>query len=112
MHSSSPSASLFSVFTVFQYALLALVAYVLAGAPLQEILFGRDGSGSSYSYREDASVSSMSPQKLESLVIPDANLTCDEHAFKSVHVLSREPLVVYIEGFLAEKEATEVVEIR
>lgn len=111
MHYSS-SASSFSVFTIFQYAFLALIAYVLAGAPLQEILFGRDGSGSSYSYHRDASVSSMSPQKLESLVIPDANLTCDEHAFKSVHVLSREPLVVYIEGFLGEKEANEVVELR
>lgn len=107
----SPSASSFSVGTVFQYAFLALVVYVLAGAPLQEIfLSGRDGS--SYSYSRDASASPMSPQKLESLVIPEANLTCDEHAFKSVHVLSREPLVVYIEGFLGEKEADEVVELR
>ena len=83
MHSYT-SASSFSVFTVFQYAFLALIAYVLAGAPLQEILFGRDGSGLSYSYHKDASVSSLSTQKLESLVTPDANLTCDEHAFKSV----------------------------
>lgn len=111
MHSSS-SASSFSVFAVFQYAFLALIAYVLAGAPLQEIIFGRNGSGSSYSYHRDASASSMSPQKLESLVIPDANLTCDEHAFKNIHVLSREPLVVYIEGFLEEREATEVVDLR
>lgn len=110
MHSSS--ASSFSVFTIFQYAFLALIAYVLAGAPLQEILFGGNGSGSSYSYNKDASVSSMSPQKLDSLVVPDANLTCEEHAFKSVHVLSREPLVVYIEGFLGEKEADEVVDLR
>jgi hypothetical protein len=54
----------------------------------------------------------MSPQKLDSLVIPDANLTCEEHAFKNVHVLSRDPLVVYIEGFLGEREADEVVELR
>jgi prolyl 4-hydroxylase len=110
MH-SSPSSSSFSVFTIFQYAFLALIAYILAGAPLQEVLFGR-GSPASYSYHGDASASSMSPQKLDSLVIPDANLSCDEHAFKSVHVLSREPLVVYIEGFLEESEAVEVVELR
>lgn len=54
----------------------------------------------------------MSPQKLDSLVIPDANLTCEEHAFRSVHVLSREPLVVYIEGFLGDEESTEVVQSR
>lgn len=109
MHSSS--ASSLSVSTIVQYAFLALVAYVLAGAPLQEMLRGR-GEGSSYSYSQDASAGSMSPQKLDGLVIPDANLTCEEHAFKSVHVLSREPLVVYIEGFLGEREADEVVQLR
>lgn len=107
----TPTSS-FSVFTVFQYAFLALIAYVLAGAPLQELLFRGRGSGGSYSYSRDASASSMSPQKLDSLVIPDGNLTCEEHAFRSVHVLSREPLVVYIEGFLGETEVDEVVELR
>lgn len=108
MHSSS--ASSLSVLTVLQYALVVCIAYILAGAPLQETLFG--GTGSSYSYLRDASMSSMSPQKLDSLVIPDANLTCGEHAFRSVHVLSRDPLVVYIEGFLDGREADEVVELR
>lgn len=110
MHSSS--ASSFSVLTVLQYALVVFVAYVLVGAPLQEILLGSGAPELSYSYSEDASASSMSPQKLDSLVIPDANLTCDEHAFRSVHVLNREPLVVYIEGFLDEREADEVIELR
>ncbi len=54
----------------------------------------------------------MSPQKLDSLVIPDANLTCEEHKYKGVHVLSREPLVVYIEGFLKDSEVEEVVTLR
>jgi prolyl 4-hydroxylase len=109
--SSSSSGSSFSAFTLVQYAFFGLVAYVLAGAPLRNILFSTD-RGESYSFARDAGAGSMSPQRLDSLVIPDASLTCDAHAFKSVHVLSREPLVVYIEGFLGEKEADEVVELR
>lgn len=105
------SASSFSFFTVCQYAFLALVAYVLAGAPLQEMLFSGARS-QSYSYSTGAGVSGMSPQKLDSLVVPDGNLTCEERAFGGVHVLSREPLVVYIEGFLRREEADEVVELR
>ena len=108
----SSSASSLSISAIIQYAFLALIAYVLAGAPLREMLHGSQGSGSSYSYNQDASPSSMSPQKLDSLIIPDANLTCEEHAFKNVHVLNREPLVVYIEGFLGKREADEVVKLR
>lgn len=108
--SSSSSRSSFSVFTLFQYAFLTLAAYVLAGAPLQEMLFGGQ-TGTQGSSRE-GSVSSMSPQKLENVIIPDANLSCAEHAFSSVHILNREPLVAYIEGFLGAMEANEVVELR
>ncbi len=113
MHSSpsSSSSSSFSLATLAQYAFLALLAYVFAGAPLYEMLFAGSGEAS-YSYSRDASASSMSPQKLESLVIPDANLTCEAHAFRGVHILNREPLVVYIEGFLGAEEADEVVRLR
>lgn len=112
--SSTPAKSSFSVFSVFQYAFLALAAYVLAGAPLQEMLLrgGVPGSqGGTYASRE-GSVGFMSPQKLETVVVPDANLSCGEHSFGGVHVLSREPLVVYIEGFLSKEETDEVVELR
>lgn len=54
----------------------------------------------------------ISKEKLDGLVIPDRNLTCAEHAFKGVYVLSREPLVVYIEGFLSEEECGHVVDVR
>jgi prolyl 4-hydroxylase len=50
--------------------------------------------------------------KLDSLVLPEKNLTCGEHAYKGVYVLSRDPLVVYIEGFLSEGEGKEVVRLR
>ncbi|KAL6708664.1 hypothetical protein ACN47E_002360 [Coniothyrium glycines] len=40
-----------------------------------------------------------------------ANLTCSEHSHKGVFVLSREPLVVYVEGFLTDSEAKEIVHL-
>jgi prolyl 4-hydroxylase len=107
--SASSASSSFSVFTVIQYAFLSLAAYVLVGAPLLEML-GRGGS--SLEASRGASVGSMSPAKLESIAPVDANLTCAPHAFKNVHVLSREPLVVYIEGFLSPEETDEVVALR
>lgn len=42
-------------------------------------------------------------------MFPEPNLTCAEHSFKGVYVLSREPLVVYIEGFLSAQETESVV---
>lgn len=104
-------SSSFSVFTVVQYAFLTLLAYIFAGAPLQQILFSSTKSAAQYGTQGEG-VSGMSPQKLDSLVFPDANLTCKEHGFGGVHVLSREPLVIYIEKFLDEDEANEVVDLR
>ena len=51
-------------------------------------------------------------EKLESLVTPDNNLSCKEHSHKGVFVLNKEPLVVYIEGFLSQAEAKELVKSR
>lgn len=110
MPSSSPSPSSLSVSSVVQYAVLALLAYVLAGAPLQQILFSSSDSRSTSRYGTQGENVGMSPQKLEALVFPDKDLSCPEHKFGGVHVLSREPLVVYIEDFLSTAEANEVVE--
>lgn len=104
MHSSVSSS--LSVSSIIQYAFLAAVLYVLAGAPLSSV-FGGPYSGGEGSAAADTSV-----EKFENLVIPERNLACAEHAFKGVHVLSREPLVVYIEGFLGEEEARHVVSAR
>lgn len=55
---------------------------------------------------------SVAREKIESLVLPERDLVCGEHKYKGVHILSREPLVVYIEGFLGDEEARHVVGIR
>lgn len=104
MHSSAPSS--ISVSSIVQYAFFAAVLYVLAGAPLSTVF------GTSYSGGEGSAAADTSVEKLENLVIPDRNLTCAEHAYRGVHVLSREPLVVYIDGFLSEQDARHVVGAR
>lgn len=40
-----------------------------------------------------------------------ANLTCPEDSY-SVHLFSKEPLVIYIENFLAVEERSHLLEIR
>jgi hypothetical protein len=68
-------------------------------------------SGSSLDARRDGRGVDVKA-KLENLVIPEKNLSCAAHAYKGVYVLSREPLVVYIEGFVSEEEGKEVVALR
>jgi prolyl 4-hydroxylase len=106
MH-ASPSSSSMSIGSIIQYVFLAAIAYVLAGAPLLSLLTAPSSSSIA---SQNGNVLDVS--KLDSLVIPEANLSCEAHAYKGVYVLSREPLVVYIEGFLGEKEGEEVVKIR
>ncbi|KAF1845836.1 uncharacterized protein K460DRAFT_366687 [Cucurbitaria berberidis CBS 394.84] len=111
-----PSSSLFpfSFLSLVQYAFLGVILYILAGAPLLSLV---DLSGSSYSYSTSASGGSNAGgggivgEKLDTLVIPEANLTCQAHSYKGVYVLSREPLVVYIEGFVSAEECERVVRV-
>ncbi|KAF1838644.1 hypothetical protein BDW02DRAFT_564755 [Decorospora gaudefroyi] len=109
MHSPSSSSSQkipsLSLASCVQYAFLAALAYMLAGAPLSSLIARSSYGGNARS--RDAGVVDVS--KLDSLVIPEKNLSCGAHAYKGVYVLSREPLVVYIEGFLGTDEADEVL---
>jgi prolyl 4-hydroxylase len=95
-----------SLGSIIQYFFLAAIAYVLAGAPLLSLLSPPSSSVAS----KKGNV--VDVRTLDSLVIPEKNLSCGAHAYKGVYVLSREPLVVYIEGFLGERESEEVLRIR
>lgn len=119
----SSALSQISLSAVVQYAFLAVLAYILAGAPLSSVLSSSSSPSSSVlsilsDIGDDATTASaregkvVDVRKLESLVIPERNLTCKEHRYKGVYVLNRDPLVVYIEGFLGEGEGKEVVELR
>jgi prolyl 4-hydroxylase len=96
-----------SLLSLLQYALFALVAYVLAGAPLLTLL-----SGGAAGDARDAIRGVNASTVLERLAIPVPGLECPEHKFKGVHVLRTEPLVVYIEGFLSKAEGREIVDVR
>lgn len=117
MHSSSPRSSTpssnLSFASIFQYAVFAVVVYVLAGAPLTNMLGGGGAASYSTTRRTSSGQSgqSASHEKLESLVIPEDDLVCADHAYRGVHILSREPLVVYIEGFVSDEESDHVVRL-
>lgn len=100
--SSSPSSSSLSFTSVIQYAAFAVVAYVLAGAPLLSIFSGTSNKPANERYSVD---------KIESLMIPNPDLVCQEHGYK-VHIFNRDPLVIYVEGFLTEEESKHIVKIR
>lgn len=116
MHSPSPSSSSppskLSLSSLAQYTVFALVLYVLAGAPLSNVITNVNSAGGKSRTSWEKTSSTMGPEKMSSLVFPERNLTCEPHAFKGVYVLSREPLVVYIEGFLGEAETDEVIGLR
>ncbi|KAJ5064605.1 hypothetical protein J3E74DRAFT_200705, partial [Bipolaris maydis] len=99
--------------SIAQYVFLAGLAYVLAGAPLSSFLnSSSSGSENSYNFNSRAREGKVvDVRTLESLVIPETNLSCAEHRYKGVYVLSRDPLVIYIEGFLGEGEGKEVVDL-
>jgi hypothetical protein len=92
----------FSLTTFVQYAVFSIIAYILAGAPFSSIIYGSE---------KQVSVQQYSFDKIESLMVPDSKLECEEHGYK-VHIFNREPLVIYIEGFVSKEEARHIVEIR
>ncbi|EFQ95436.1 hypothetical protein PTT_06584 [Pyrenophora teres f. teres 0-1] len=120
MHSSSsapsstaPSSSLskISISSLFQYTVLAALAYVLAGAPLSSLLSSPSSTPNNNTARAGAAQNSHNGREMENLVIPEKGLECGGHQLKGVHLMSRDPLVVYIEGFLGEGEGHEVVSL-
>jgi hypothetical protein len=91
-----------SLSSIIQYTVFGVFAYILAGAPLLSIFSSNSDSGVK---------TQLSSAQAETLVFPEKGLQCPEHKY-AVNILSREPLVVYIEGFLSDEEATHVVRMR
>ena len=95
------SAMPFASGTILQYTFLAVFGYILAGAPFLSLLAGPSGGV----------VNHFSFDQADNLVVPEPDLNCEEYGYK-VHLLVREPLVAYIEGFLTNEEAEHVVKMR
>jgi hypothetical protein len=105
------SSRSFPLASILQYAVLGMIAYVLAGAPLLSLVtnFTYDSKKARASFGQP---SALSHDKAAGLIIPERNLSCAEHTYKGLHVLSREPLVVYVEGFLRAHEVEHIVNVR
>ncbi|KAF2399764.1 hypothetical protein EJ06DRAFT_582406 [Trichodelitschia bisporula] len=80
-----------SLSTALSYALLAIPLYLFLGVPLQTLV--------SPAPRRVAPLL----RKTDALSVPDPYLQCPEHGYQ-VRVVHREPLVVYVKGFLSEPE--------
>ena len=89
--------------TVLEVAVISVVIYVFLGTPgLPSQLRGTSSTG------RDVPIARA---KVESLVYPDKDLKCLRHDF-DIHLFSASPLVIYIDGFLSDKEADHLVDIR
>jgi prolyl 4-hydroxylase len=89
--------------SVIEYSLLSTALYIFVLSPLLHTYFPSlilESPESSY----------RSFEKTDLLVIPDPDLVCDPHNY-NVHILSQEPLVVYIEGFLSHDEVEHLTNI-
>jgi len=88
--------------TIVEYALLSIPLYLFVGSPLLKILapslFESLGSSNYQSF-----------VKSESLIIPEDDLVCPPHKL-NIRVMSREPLIIYIDGFLNKEEAAHLVD--
>ncbi|KAF2840236.1 hypothetical protein M501DRAFT_931857 [Patellaria atrata CBS 101060] len=90
--------------TAFEYSLLIVPLYLLAGAPLLRSFFGSPGE------TDDEVADLISKLNTSTLMIPDEDLICPKSTYV-VHILSRDPLVAYIEDFIRNDEASHLVEI-
>lgn len=91
--------------TIIEVAIISIGLYVFLGAPGLRSARQTD----TQSREQDVPVAQA---RAESLVYPDVkNLQCSQHDYH-VHIFSTDPLVVYIDGFLSDREAKHLVEIR
>jgi prolyl 4-hydroxylase len=87
--------------TLFEYLLFGVPLYIFIASPLLKVIapsFFDSGGLSNYQSFENT----------DALVFPDKNLVCPPHHY-NVRFLSREPLIMYIDGFLSKKEADHLV---
>lgn len=85
---------------VAEYFLISVALYIFVLSPVLKSYLGSEND-------EDSVVSY---ERSDSLVYPDAGLKCDSHSFQT-HILSRDPLIIYIPSFLKDEEADELVKL-
>jgi prolyl 4-hydroxylase len=93
--------------TIVGYLIALIPAYIFVLAPVSRLIFGTDSDASQ---NEVLDTSKIDP-KLLSLISPDEVLNCSSPPY-NVHIFSRAPLVIYIESFLSDDEASHLVRER
>ncbi|KAL1591615.1 hypothetical protein SLS60_011865 [Paraconiothyrium brasiliense] len=104
------SSRSFPLASILQYVVFGILGYILAGAPLLSLFTGLTNEGGK-TRANFGRPPALSHEKAAGLVVPEKNLNCTEHAYRGVHILSRDPLVVYVEGFLGEDEVKHVLNV-
>jgi len=89
--------------SILEYLLLGAAAYVFVLSPLLRTFVPTLVPVDQESHYQ-------SFEKTDSLVIPDPDLVCEPHTY-NVRIMGRDPLVVYIEGFLSQEEAEHLVDV-
>jgi len=82
---------------IYAFALIPL--YVLVWVPLSQVIYGRQSA-----LHEPLDLNS-------SLIASDEPLFCPEDSYKT-YIISREPLMIYIDGFLKANESKHLVDVR
>ena len=96
------------------YILALLPLYFFIYIPVSQLLgFSSSSSLSSSSSSSSSSTHDHGEHSFNEsfIAFEESGLVCEEHTY-TTHILSREPLVLYLEGWLGEGEIRELVEIR
>jgi prolyl 4-hydroxylase len=86
--------------TMIGYIAAIFPLYIFVYLPVSNILFGT-------SQRPAANIAQFN----SSFIATNEPLSCPSHNYNT-HILSLEPLVIYVEGFLSPDESTHLLEIR
>lgn len=101
--SSTMATQSFRWRTVLEVAVISIVIYIFLGTPG----FPKSSKGNSLGEADLP----IARAKIESLVYPTKDLSCKNHEH-DIHIFSTNPLVLYIDGFLSDREAQHLVNIR
>lgn len=93
--------------TASEVAVIALVIYILLGAPG----LSSTSTGPATGHEAGDTSAHNSATKIEHLVYPSKAIACPRHEYVS-HIFSTAPLVVYVDGFLAEHEVDHLIDLR
>lgn len=89
---------------MINYFLALIPLYIFVYAPLSQVFFGAKLPRSSRRSLQDFAFNN-------SLIVPEENVSCPAYNF-DVHILSQDPLILYLPEFITGDEADHLVKSR